>query len=126
MSGGLIIVGRQTKKDYGPTALVTCPNCKNKSYFVLVYVKTWLEYFFIKIFPYKKRYHLMCSICSRGVKLKRRQIDAAKKLNEATQAYLNKSISTEQYEGVLSEVRSELEVTLEVEPPEHESRRFLQ
>lgn len=88
MSGGLTIFGRQTKKDYGKTALVICPNCRKKTYFELVYIKTWLEYFFIKIFPYKKRYHLLCNICSRGVELKGQQIDAAKELNKATLAYL--------------------------------------
>lgn len=126
MSGGLIIFGRQTRKDYGPTALVTCPNCRNKTYFVLVYVKTWLEYFFIKLFPYRRRYYLMCDICSRGVELKRQQIDAAKKLNEASLAYLNKSLSTEQYGAILNEVRSDLGITLEVELPEVAPHTFPQ
>jgi hypothetical protein len=49
MSRGLFIFWHQTKKEFGPTALVTCLNCHNRSYFVLVFVKTWQEYFFIKI-----------------------------------------------------------------------------
>jgi zinc-ribbon family len=112
MSGGLFIFGRQTKKDYGPALLSICPNCKNETYFKLVYIKTWLEYFWIKIFPYKKRYYLLCDICSRGVELQKREIDAAKKLNEATMAYLDKSISTEQYKAALNEGRSELGIAL--------------
>jgi hypothetical protein len=116
MSGGLFVFGRQTRKDYGATALVTCPNCGNRSYFVLVFVKTWLEYFFIKIFAYKKRYLLLCPVCSRGVELKGRQVDAAKKLNEATLAYLDKSLAVEQYEEVLNEVRAELETALNYLP----------
>jgi hypothetical protein len=123
MSGGLIIFGRQTKKDYGPTALVTCPNCRNKTYYVLVYIKTWLEYFFIKLFPYKRRYYLLCNVCSRGIELKGQQIDAAKKLNEATLAYLNKSLSTEQYQAIVNEVRSELEINLGVGATEVVARR---
>src|SRR5437763_74632 len=123
MSGGLFIFGRQTRKDYGPTVLVTCPNCRNKTYYALVYIKTWLEYFFIKIFPYKRRYYLLCPICSRGAELKGQQIEAAKRLNEATSAYLNNSLSVEQYKAVLNEVRSELGLTLEVEPAEVEARR---
>jgi hypothetical protein len=113
MSGGFFIFGRQTKKDYGPTAFMICPNCKNRTYFSLVYIETWLEYFFIKIFAYKKRYHLLCDICSRGIELEGREIDAAKKLNKATVAYLNESISREQYADVLNEVRSELDIALE-------------
>ncbi|HEV7375244.1 MAG TPA: zinc-ribbon domain-containing protein [Pyrinomonadaceae bacterium] len=117
MSGGFFIFGRQTKKDYGPTAFVQCPNCHNKTFFKLVYIKTWLEYFFIKIYAYKRRYYLRCEICSRGVELKGRQIDSAKKLNEATLAYLNKSISDEQYQTALTEVRGELETALEYLTP---------
>jgi hypothetical protein len=118
MSGGLFIFGRQTKDDYGPTAFVNCANCRNQTYYALVYIRTWLEYFFIKIIPYKRSYYLLCKICSRGVELKGQQIEAAKRLNEATSAYLNKSLSVEQYEAVLNEVRSELAaVTLEADPP---------
>lgn len=113
MSGGLFIFGRQTHKDYGPTALVTCPNCGNKSYFALVYSKTWLEYFFIKIYAYRKRYRLTCNVCSRGVELRGRQVDAAKRLNGATLAYLNKSLSAEEYEAVLNQVRGEMEGALD-------------
>lgn len=113
MSGGLFIFGRQTKKDYGPTLLLICPNCRNETYFKLVYIKTWLEYFWIKIFPYKKRYYLLCDICSRGVELQKNEIEAAKKLNEAMMAYLDKSISTEQYMAVLSEGRRELGIALD-------------
>lgn len=126
MSGGLIIFGRQTRKDYGPTALMTCQNCGNKTYFVLVYVKTWMEYFFIKIFPYKRRYYLLCDICSRGVELKGQQVDAARKLNESTLAYLNKSLPAERYEALLNVARSELGIPLEIELHEVAPRRFPQ
>jgi hypothetical protein len=112
VSGGLIIFGHQTKKEFGPTALVTCPNCRNRSYFVLVFVKTWLEYFFIKIFAYRKRHYLLCPICSRGVELKGGQVDAAKRLNEATVGYLNGSVTDEGYRSVLDEVRGELDAAL--------------
>jgi hypothetical protein len=113
MSSGLWIVGRQTRKDYGPTALVTCPHCHNKTYYYLVYVKKWVEYFWIKIFPYKRRYYLQCEICVISVELKGQEAAAAKNLNEATAALLNESISTEQYQATLNEVRNELETTLE-------------
>src|SRR5437868_10748955 len=116
MSGGLIIFGRQTKQDYGPTSQLTCRNCNNRTYYDLVYVKTSVELWaiiFIKIIAYKKRYYLLCPICSRGVELKGQQIDAAKKLNEATSAYLKNSLPAEQYEAVLNEVRGELEIALD-------------
>jgi hypothetical protein len=106
------IFGRQTKKDYGPTLLLTCPNCRNETCFLLVYIKTWLEYFWIKIFAYRKRYYLLCDICSRGAELQGREIEAAKKLNQATVAYLNKSISAEEYKAALNEGRSELGIAL--------------
>jgi hypothetical protein len=114
---GSLFSGVRRSKDYGPTAYVQCPNCHNKTFFNLVFIKTWLEYFFIKIYAYKKRYYLLCDICSRGVELKGREIDSAKKLNEATLAYLNKSISDEQYQTALTEVRGELETALEYLTP---------
>ncbi|MDT5123813.1 MAG: hypothetical protein QOC96_3295 [Acidobacteriota bacterium] len=113
MSDGIWIIGRQTEKDYGPTALITCPNCHNQTYYHLVYIKKWVEYFWIKIFPYKRRYYLLCEICSRGVELKGQQVDAAKKLNEATLSLLDQSITTSQYEMALNEVRNEVETALE-------------
>lgn len=113
MAFGLLIIGRRTRKNFGATALVTCPNCSNKTYFELVLEKTWLEYFWIKIFPYKKRHLLECPICSRVVELWGQRLDAAKKLNRATLAYLNHDLSQEQYEAVLSEVRFDLENALE-------------
>ncbi|HKC65769.1 MAG TPA: hypothetical protein VKB86_19155 [Pyrinomonadaceae bacterium] len=112
MSGGLFIFGRETKKDYGPTLLLTCPNCRNKSFFILIYVETWLEYFWIKIFAYKKRYHLLCDTCSRGVELEGSEVNAAKRLNKATIDLLNKSISAEQYNAVLDEEWNELGMAL--------------
>jgi hypothetical protein len=116
MSGGIWIFGRTTRQDFGETALITCPNCHNKTYYRLYFIKKWLEYFWIKIFAYKKRYYLMCEICSRGIELKGQQVDAAKKLNEATKAFLNNTISTEQYHVALNEVRTELEIALDSLP----------
>lgn len=58
----------------------------------------------------------MCEICSRGIELKGQQVDAAKKLNEATKAFLNNTISTEQYHVALNEVRTELEIALDSLP----------
>lgn len=113
MSGGIWIFGRTTRQDFGETALLTCPNCHNKAFYRLYFEKKWLEYFWIKIYAYRKTYYLLCGICSRGVELKGQQVEAAKRLNEATQAYMRESISQEQYQAALSEVRNELETALE-------------
>jgi hypothetical protein len=108
MSGGLFIFGRKTERVFGPTAYVRCPRCGNTSYFVLTYVKTWLEYFFIKIFPYRRQYFLLCDICSWGAELKGERIEVAKRLNAATLASLDGSLSAGEYEAVLGEVRGPL------------------
>ena len=55
----------------------------------------------------------MCEICSRGIELKGQQVDAAKKLNEATKAFLDRTIPAEEYQSVLNELRNELEMALE-------------
>lgn len=115
MSGGVFIFGRQTKEDYGPTVQLTCRNCNNSTYYDLIYVKTWLELWAIisiKIYAYRKRHYLLCPVCSRGVELKGTQIDAAKKLNQATTALLGESLTAEQYEAAVGEARGELEPAL--------------
>ncbi len=114
MSGGLFIFGRKTGQVFGPTACVRCLRCGNTSYFVLTYVKTWLEYFFIKIFPYRRQYFLLCDICSWGSELKGERIAVAKRLNAATLAYLDGSLSAGKYEAVLGEVRGPLTEVLGV------------
>jgi hypothetical protein len=115
LSGGFFIIGRTTEKDYGKTVFVRCPNCHNETALHLVYRKTWFEYFFIKIFPYRRQYLLVCKICTRSCKLEGQQIDSAKRMNQAMTAYLNKTVSADEYKSVLSEVRNDLRSALGME-----------
>lgn len=113
MAVGIWIIGRTTSKDYGETALIQCPNCRNLTYFRLVFSKKWIEYFWIKLIAYQRRYYLSCGICSRGSEIRGRQVEAAKRLNKATLALLDNSLVVEQYEVILNDVRIEIEQALE-------------
>lgn len=73
-----------------------------------------MSIFFVRIIPYRRRHLLLCGICSRGVVLKgKRQVEAAKRLNEATLSLIDERLSLADYEGVLAQVRVELETALE-------------
>ncbi len=93
----------ETRKNYGPTREIICPNCSNKTYLDLLQTKLWFTLFFIPIFPYKSKHYLICKICSRGLELTDEQVDKALKLNNATGLYLKETINKEQYTKALAE-----------------------
>lgn len=93
--------GHQTRKDYGPTLPITCPNCHNQCYWHLLHVRVWFTLFFIPVIPYESKHYLLCEVCSRGMELDHEQISKAKELNQATAAFLSKTITEEAYVAVL-------------------------
>lgn len=97
--------GHQTEKKYGPTLPLTCPNCNNRVFLLLVHLRVWFTLFFIPVIPYESRYYLLCEICSQGIELKGSQIDKAKQLNQSTASFLNHEITQEQYKIALAETR---------------------
>jgi len=86
-----------TKKNFGPTLPVQCPRCHNNTFMHLQQIKLWATLFFIPIIPYESKYYLSCEICGCGRELSGDEIEYAKWLNEATTAFLNRSLSEEQY-----------------------------
>jgi len=94
-----------TEKNYGATLPVKCPRCNNNVFMHLQHVKLWFTLFFIPIIPYESKYYLSCEICGCGKELVGDEIDHAKKLNETTTAFLNHSISKEQYLTALNSGR---------------------
>ncbi len=97
--------GYETRKEYGPTVPIKCPNCNNSVFLHLVRSRIWFTLYFIPVIPYQSRYYLLCEICSQGIELKDSQIDRIKQLNQATVSFLNQKITQEQYKTVLTETR---------------------
>ena len=97
--------GRQTRKDFGPTLPIKCGNCNNSGFHRLLHVRKWFTLFFVPVIPYESHHFLLCDVCSRGFELHGPQVDKAKRMNEATTAYLNKQTTEEQYKLTLNEVR---------------------
>lgn len=85
-----------------------CPNCHNETYLHLIYQKTWFEYFFIKLFAYRKEYYLVCRICSRGIKLRKDEIETTKNLNRMTLAYRNRLLPEDEYLRFLADAQRQL------------------
>ena len=97
--------GYETRKEYGPTMPIKCPNCNNNVFWHLLRSRIWFTLFFIPVIPYQSRYYLLCEICSQGIELRYSQIDQIKQLNQATMSFLNHEMTEEQYNTVLTETR---------------------
>lgn len=93
--------GHQTKKDYGPTFPMKCPNCNNNTYWHFVHYRVWFTLFFIPVIPYESKYYLLCEVCSKGIELQGQQIDKTKQLNQDTMDFLKGIIIEEQYRKIL-------------------------
>jgi hypothetical protein len=89
--------GRVTKKQYGPTMAIQCPNCGNDTWLQLYRYRKWFTLFFIPVFPYSSTHSLSCSVCSQGVELNGEQVRRAKHLNALTLGLFNEEISKEDY-----------------------------
>ena len=104
-----------TKKDYGETSHLSCPNCKNKSFFHLYKYTNWFDLFFIKIFPLDIYYRLECSICSAGIDIEKELITESKNLANLTRKYKNKEIEKKIYEKETSKYHKKIENKKEIE-----------
>lgn len=93
--------GRQSRKNYGPTLPLKCPNCHNDVFLHLLHSRTWFSLFFVPVLPYDSEYWLLCNICSRGFQLHGHQVSLAKQMNQATISFLNGGISKEQYSSTI-------------------------
>lgn len=86
-----------TRKDFGETYPITCPNCNNRVFLHFMHQRLWFTLFFIPCIPYESKYMLLCPICTQGLILPRHKVDQIKSLNQATQNYVAKNISESQY-----------------------------
>lgn len=80
MSFILIGFGKQTFKDLGETGQQQqCFSCSNHIFYHLILVRTWFTYFFIPIIPYRTQYLVQCPVCSCGIEIGGREVNAAKR-----------------------------------------------
>lgn len=93
--------GRQTRKEFGPTIPITCPNCRNRAYMHLSRLRTWFTLFFIPVIPYESKHLLLCEVCSQGIELQRGEVEKALQLNQATTAFLGETLHEEAYRSAL-------------------------
>jgi hypothetical protein len=96
--------GRQTRNDHGQVIPLECPNCRNKSFWRYISLKTWFTIFFIPIAPYETKELLLCDVCSRGVELKGGQVEKARSLSKITTSFINKQITNDQYQKELDSI----------------------
>lgn len=72
IGGRILIFGhnRRTYKVNGQTKARKCNQCTHERPFKIVEEKKWFSFFFIPLFPYKKRNLLVCSVCGAGFEAK--------------------------------------------------------
>lgn len=89
--------GRRTLTNHGATYAVKCPNCNNTKFWNLIHLKLWFTLFFIPVFPYESKHLIVCPVCQNGITLKGQQLVRAQKLNHYSLAFVNKTMSEEDY-----------------------------
>lgn len=97
--------GRRTHTDHGPTLPITCPNCKNQTYWRYKHYRTWFTLFFIPVIPYESDHYLLCDICQKGITLNDAEQERAKILAGHTELYLRNQMPLDQYQARLQEAR---------------------
>ncbi len=98
--------GRVKIKDFGDVIPLKCNKCKNSTYWSLKKIEKLFTLFFIPIVSYSPKHVLICPICSVGIELKGPDIDAAKKMIEATKEFKagkNSDAEKAAYEKVVDE-----------------------
>ncbi len=108
--------GRQTRRDWGPTCALSCPNCSNDKFWHLLSLTRWFTLFFIPVIPYSFKNYLVCPVCSEALELNRAQTERAKRLNGTTTSFLNDEMTEEQYLSALDAVDL-FEERKAIEPP---------
>ena len=94
--------GNKKSKDLGRVVPINCPNCKNNTFLKLLEAQEYVSFFFVPLSSGSK-YFLACEICSRGLELKNKYLEKAKKLMAITTEFLNKAIPQDRYENIVRE-----------------------
>ncbi|MDQ3816196.1 MAG: hypothetical protein M3362_00730 [Acidobacteriota bacterium] len=75
----LFTFGKQTFADLGEIGQAQrCIWCSNPTFYHLILVRTWLTYWFIPIFAYRREYRVECPVCAGGMRIQGDEIKAAK------------------------------------------------
>lgn len=88
-----------SKKAFGTISQRECTSCGQMSYWDLCIVKVWFKFLFIPLFPYKKKYCLVCSNCNHYLEIEKSEFDklhnqilsGAKRTEPDILKYINKN-----------------------------------
>ena len=79
MSFILIGVGKRTRRDLGEVGQpFPCPRCNNLIAYHHIHVRTWLTFFFVKVYSYRSEHILECPICRHSIRLQAAEVEAAR------------------------------------------------
>jgi hypothetical protein len=76
----LFTFGKKTFRDLGETGREqNCAWCSKPVFYHLILVRSWLSYWFIPVFAYRRQYRVECPVCACGVWIKGDEVKAAKR-----------------------------------------------
>lgn len=67
--------------------------------------KLWATLFFVSVFPYSKKYYLLCQKCSAGIELNMEQLESAREMNRLTSLYFRRGITEDEYLRAMQTIR---------------------
>jgi hypothetical protein len=73
--------GKQLTKEFGSINGIHCPHCNNDAPWLIKRMSRWFTFFFIPVIPYSWEYLLICSICSYGAPLDKKNFEEMKALS---------------------------------------------
>lgn len=115
--------GFRTIKNFGPAFKNLCSHCNNEQYWNLSRVMTWFTLFFIPVFPYEIKYHLLCPVCKWGIELNQKQINDIKPIAEANQLLIDGKISQDEYKIRLAQPNTASSKTADINATENEIKK---
>ena len=100
---------RKTEKDFGPILLRNCNICNDMKYWHLLRERTWFTLLWIPFIPYETEWIILCSGCCIGsITLRPEDIDKAKILCKQTRPFLDRIITSEEYQSQLKYLETTL------------------
>lgn len=80
MSLTIIGFGNVTSDDLGETGREQqCVWCSASVFYHLFLMRTWFTYYFIRLFPYRSEYQIVCPACAQGIRISGEEVKAAKR-----------------------------------------------
>lgn len=91
--------------DHGHILPLTCPNCKQVTYWKMFERKSQVTVYFVPVSNSSHGHLLCCNACGFAIPLNAEQVQRAHWIKQVTIAFFNKQISDEEYKSHLEQIK---------------------